>query len=174
MSREKKAQIIDSLQGMFSRCNVAILTDYRGLSTAELDAMRRKLREAGIDYKVVKNTLAQFAVKRVGWDAVADSFAGPVAVALGYGEISEPAKVLVDYIRTSKSTLSIKGGFLGDRLLTSRDVQTLAVLPTRGVLISQVMAGIQSPIVTLVSVLAAPIRGVMGVLQARIQQLEGK
>ena len=107
-------------------------------------------------------------------DEVAGSFEGPVAVALGYGEISEPARVLVDYIRTSKSILSIKGGFLGNRLLTSRDVETLATLPAREVLISQVMAGIQSPIVALVSVLAAPIRGIMGVLQARIKQLEGK
>jgi large subunit ribosomal protein L10 len=173
MSREKKAQIIDELQAMFSRSTVGVLTDYRGLSTAELSGMRRRLRESGIDYKVVKNTLAQFAARRVGWDRVAGSFEGPVAIAFGYGEISEPAKVLADHIRTSKSTLSIKGGFLGDRPLTPREVETLAVLPSREALISQVMAGIQSPMVALASVVAAPLRGMMGVLQARIKQLEG-
>jgi large subunit ribosomal protein L10 len=174
MSREKKAQIIESLQEVFSRCNVGILTDYRGLSTAEISDLRRKLRESGIDYKVVKNTLAQFAARRAGMDELAGSFEGPVAIAFGYGEIKGPAKVLADYIQTSKSTLSIKGGFLGDRLLTSGDVETLATLPAREVLIGQVMAGIQSPIVALVSLLGAPIRGVMGALQARIQQLEGE
>jgi large subunit ribosomal protein L10 len=174
MPREKKVQIIDSLQEIFSKCNIGVLTDYRGLSTAEINDLRRKLRESGIDYKVVKNTLAQFAAKRVGMNELAGSFEGPVAIAFGYGEIPEPARVLAEYIRTSKSTLSIKGGFLGDRLLTSGDVETLATLPARDVLISQVMAGIQSPIVALVSVLAAPVRGMMGVLQARIQQLEGE
>ncbi len=174
MSREKKAQIIDSLQEIFSKCSTGILTDYRGLSTAEMSDLRRKLRASGIDYKVVKNTLAQFAARRAGIDELAGSLEGPVAIAFGYGEITEPARVLADYIRTSKSTLSIKGGFLGDRLLTSGDVETLATLPAREVLISRVMAGMQSPIVALVSVLASPIRGIMGVLQARIQQLEGE
>jgi large subunit ribosomal protein L10 len=174
MSREKKAQIVESLQEVFSKCSIGILTDYRGLSTAEITDLRRKLRGSGINYKVVKNTLAQFAAKRAGLDQLAGSFEGPVAIAFGYGDIPEPAKILADYIRTSKSTLSIKGGFLGDRLLTTGDVETLATLPTRDVLISQVMAGIQSPIMALVSLLAAPLRGVMGVLQARIQQLEGE
>ena len=174
MSREKKAQIIDSLQEIFSRCQIGILTDYRGLSTAEINELRHRLRESGIEYKVVKNTLAQFAAKRAGMDELAGSFEGPVAMAFGYGEISEPARVLADYIRTSKSILSIKGGFLGDRVLTSRDVETLDTLPSREVLISQVIGGIYSPIVALASVLAAPIRGITGVLQARIQQLEGE
>ncbi len=174
MSREKKAQIIDSLQEVLSKCNVGILTDYRGLSTAELDELRRRLRESAIDYKVVKNTLAQFAAKRAGMSELAGSFEGPVAIAFGYGEITQPAKVLAEYIRAEKSTLSIKGGFLGDRLMTSGEVETLAKLPSREVLLSQVMAGIQSPIVSVAGILAAPIRGIMGVLQARIQQLEGE
>ena len=173
MSKEKKAQIIDSLQAVFAKCSTGVMTDYRGLSTAQVDELRRKLRASGIDYKVVKNTLAELAAKKAGMTEVSGAFEGPVAIAFGYGEISEPARVLVDYIRTSKSILSIKGGFLGNRLLTSGNVETLATLPTREVLISQVMAGIQSPIVALVSVLAAPIRGVMGVLQARMKQLEG-
>jgi large subunit ribosomal protein L10 len=174
MAREKKAQVMDSLEAIFTRCSVGILTDYRGLATAELNSLRRKLREAGIDYKVVKNTLARLAAKRVGWDKMAGSFEGPVAVAFGYGEISEPAKVLMGYIKGSKSTLGIKGGFLGDRLLTPAEVETLSALPAREVLLGQVMAGIQGPIVALASVLAAPIRGMMGVLQARMKQLEGR
>jgi large subunit ribosomal protein L10 len=174
MLREKKAKIVDGLQEIFSKCSTGVLTDYRGLSTAEISDLRRKLRASGIEYKVVKNTLAQLAARRAGMDELAASFKGPVAIAFGYGEITELARVLAEYIRSSKSTLSINGGFLGDRLLTSSDVETLATLPTREVLISQVIAGIQSPIVALVSVLAGPIRGFMGVLQARIQQMEGE
>jgi len=174
MATEKKEKIVESLQDTFARCNVGILTDYRGLTTTELNNLRRKLREAGIEYHVVKNSLAQFAVKNAGMEELADSFTGPVAVAFGYGEIPEPAKVLTDYIRTTKSVLSIKGGFFEDRVLSSRDVESLAKLPSREVLISQVLAGMQSPIYGLVNVLAGPIRGIMGVLQARIQQLEGE
>jgi large subunit ribosomal protein L10 len=160
------------LQEVFSKCSVGVLTDYRGLSTAEINNLRRKLRESGIEYKVVKNSLAQFAAKRAGKEELADSFEGPIAIAFGYGEIPDPARVLAEYIRASKSALSIKGGFLSNRILSPQEVETLSTLPAREVLISQVMAGIQSPIVNLVSVLASPIRGIMGVLQARIQQME--
>ena len=174
MATEKKMQIVDSLQEVFSRCNIGILTDYRGLSTAEITDLRRKLKEAGVEYRVVKNSLAQLAAKEAGMDELAGSFSGPVAVALGYGEIPEAARVLDDYIRSTKSVMTIKAGFMEDRLLSSKDVETLAILPARDVLIGQVMAGIQSPIMGLVSVLAAPVSGVMGVLQARIKQLEGE
>lgn len=173
MPTEKKVQIVENLRDIFSKCSIGILTDYRGLSTTEMNDLRRKLREAGIEFRVVKNSLAQFAAGRAGREELAGSFEGPVAIAFSSGEIPEVAKVLDDYIRTTKSILSIKGGFLEDRLLNSRDVETLARLPAREVLIGQVMAGIQSPIAGLVNVLAGPIRGVMGVLQARIQQLEG-
>ena len=83
MSREKKAQIIESLEETFSRCSVGILTDYRGLSVSEITILRRKLGESGIEYKVVKNTLARFAAERAGRADLATSFEGPVALALG-------------------------------------------------------------------------------------------
>ncbi|MFC1994949.1 50S ribosomal protein L10 [Chloroflexota bacterium] len=172
MSREKKTQIIDELQEDFSKSTVSILTDYRGLTTAEMNELRRKLRESGIEYRVVKNTLARFAITRAGRNELASLFEGPVAVALGYGDIAEPAKVLNEHIRASKSTLSLKGGFLGDRALTQQDVETLATLPSREILLAKVLGGMQSPIVGLVNVLTVPMRDVMGVLQARIKQLE--
>jgi large subunit ribosomal protein L10 len=173
MPTEKKIQMVESLQEVFTKCTVGILTDYRGLTTAELTNLRRRLREAGIEYRVVKNSLAQFAAKQAGKEELASSFEGPVAVALGYGEIQAAAKSLDDYIRTTKSILSIKAGFMEGRVLSAGEVETLAKLPSREVLISQVMAGMQSPITGLVNVLAGPIRGLMGVLQARIQQMEG-
>lgn len=174
MSREKKAQIIDSLQEVFYQCNIGILTDYRGLSASEMNVLRRRLRESGIGYKVVKNTLARLAAERAGKDELVSFLEGPIAVALGYGDITEPAKVLTDYIRTSKASLSIKGGFLGDELLTLAEVDTLSTLPSREILLAKVLGGMQSPIVALVSCLTTPIQGIIGVLQARIQQLEGE
>jgi len=174
MSREKKAQIIDSLQEVFSRCSIGVLTDYRGLSAPEMTDLRRRLRESGIEYKVVKNTLARFAAERAGKEELLGFFEGPVAIAFGYGDITEPARALANYIETSKATMSIKGGFLPDRLLTSEDVATLSTLPSREILLAKVLGGMQSPISALVSHLTAPMRGIIGVLQARIQQMEGE
>jgi len=174
MSREKKVQIIDSLQQVFSRCSIGILTDYRGLSANEMTDLRRRLRELGIEYKVVKNTLARFAAQRAGKEEMVSFFEGPVAIAFGYGDITEPARALADYIQASKASMSIKGGFLPDRLLTSEDVATLSTLPSREILLARVLGGMQSPISALVSQLTAPMRGIIGVLQARIQQLEGE
>jgi large subunit ribosomal protein L10 len=173
MATEKKEKMVASLQDVLSRCSLGILTDYRGLTTAELNNLRRKLRESGIEYRVVKNSLARIAARQAGLDELAGSFEGPMAVAFDYGESLVAAKILADYIRTTKSILNIRGGFLGERVLIPSEVETLARLPSKQVLISQVMAGIQSPIYGLVNVLAAPIRGIMGVLQARITQLEG-
>ena len=174
MPREKKAQTIDRLQEVFSKCSVGILTDYRGLSVPEITDLRRRLKASGIEYKVVKNTLARFAAGRAGKDELASFFVGPVAIAFGYGNITEPARALADYIGTSKASLSIKGGFLGDSLLTVEDVMTLSVLPSREVLLAKVVGGMQIPVLALLGCLTTPIRGFIGMLQARIQQLEGE
>lgn len=173
-AREKKVLAIDKLQEGLSKCSIGILTDYRGLSASEVTNLRRKLRESRIEYKVVKNTLARFAAERAGKDELVGFFQGPVAIAFGYGDIIEPARVLADYARTSKTSLSIKGGFLGDRLLTSEDVVTLATLPAREVILAKVVGGMQSPILALLNCLTNPMRGVIGVLQGRIKQMEGE
>lgn len=174
MSREKKTEIIDRFKDTFSRCSIGILTDYRGLSNSEITALRRRLGDSSVEYRVVKNTLARLAAERAGKANLAGSFVGPVAIALGYGDVTEPAKILADYISTSKSALTIKGGFLGDRVLTPEEVSTLARLPSREILLAKLLGGMQSPIAGLVNCLSAPISGVARVLQARIKQMEGE
>jgi large subunit ribosomal protein L10 len=173
MSREKKTEVIDSLKQLFSRCSVAVLTDYRGQSADEMTRLRRRLREVGIDYRVVKNTLARFAAQRSGREELAGYFEGPVAIAFGYGDITEPAKALATYIEESKASMTIKGGFLADRLLTKEEIITLSALPSKEVLLARVVGGVQGPLAALVGQLAAPMTGLIAGLQARIQQLEG-
>jgi large subunit ribosomal protein L10 len=174
MPREKKVQIIDDLKDLIARSNIGILTDYRGLSASEMNVLRRRLDGLGVDYRVVKNTLARFAVKKAGRDELTDLFEGPVAIAFGYGEVTELARSLDEYIRTSKTSLSIKGGFLSDRLLTSEEVTVLSKLPSREILLGKVLGGMQAPTMALLACLTAPMRGMVGVLQARIQQMEAK
>ena len=173
-TKEEKAQIIDSLQEIFSKCSVGVLTDYRGLTAAEMTELRRKLREANVEYRVVKNTLARFAAERAGKDELVSFFEGPVAIAFGYGDITEPPKALAAYIEDADVEMTLKGGFLPDRMLSLEEIETLSKLPSREILLAQVVGGIQSPISALVGCLGAPMSGLVGVLQARIQQLEGE
>jgi large subunit ribosomal protein L10 len=174
MPTEKKVKAVENLQQVFSKSNIGIVTDYRGLKTSELNEIRSKLKEASVEYKVVKNSLAQIAAQNVGLTHLKGTFQGPVAIAFGHGDITRAVKALSDYIRTTKSVLSIKGGFLEDRILSAKELETLAKLPSREALISRVIGGMQSPIYGIVNVLAGPIRGLAQVLRGRIQQLEAK
>ena len=122
MPTEKKEKLVAELQDAFSRCSVGILTDYRGLTVAEMSTLRRKLREANVEYKVIKNSLAQIAATNAGKAALTDKFVGPMAIAFGFGEIPEAAKVVTEYIKSSKSILSIKGAFFEDEVLDAAGV----------------------------------------------------
>lgn len=174
MPTEKKEKAVKSLEQVFAKASIGVVTDYRGLKTPELNELRRKLKESGSEYKVVKNSLAQIAAKNTGLEHLENSFKGPVGVAFGYGEATKTAKTIADYLRLSKSSLKIEWGFLKDRLLNAKDVDTLAKLPSREVLLARVVGGMQGPIYGIVNVLAAPLRGLAQVLQARVKQLEGK
>lgn len=173
-SKQKKAQTIDSLQEAISKCSIGILTDYRGLATPEMTTLRRKIQETNGEYKVVKNTLARFAAKGAGMDDLASLFEGPVAIAFGHGDITAPARILANFIRDGKESISIKGGFLADRVLTAEDIMTLSTLPSREILLARVFGQMKSPISSLLGYLTTPISGFIGVVQARIKQLEGE
>ena len=173
MPRVEKVKVVEELSQLLSECSIGILTDYRGLTTAEMTDLRRSLRSSEIKYRVVKNTLARFAAEKAGKSDLVGYFEGPVAIAFGYGDIVLPAKVLADYIKAQKSMLTIKGGFTGDRLFTPADIENLASLPSTEILLAKIVAGIQSPIYRLVNSLSSPMRGLVGVLQARAKQLEG-
>jgi large subunit ribosomal protein L10 len=172
VNREQKARIVEDLREAMAQCSSGIFTNYKGLSNAEITLLRRKLRELSIEYRVVKNTLARFAAEKAGKDFLTSSLEGPIAIAFGYDDIAGPAKVLTNFIRSSESMLSITGGFLDDRLLNQNDVKNLASIPSRDILLTQVLGGMQSPIVALVNYFVSPLREFSGIIQARIKQLE--
>ncbi|MFC1999504.1 50S ribosomal protein L10 [Chloroflexota bacterium] len=173
MIREQKEQAVKRIEEWLSDSNVAIVTDYRGMTVSEMSQLRRQLRDSGTQYHVVKNNMAAIAADAAGREALKDLLTGPCAIAFGYGEISETARVLSEFIRTAKVPLQIKGGLLNKRLLYRDDVTALASLPSRDALLSQLAGQMQAPISALLSVLSANLTGLMRVLQARKQQLEG-
>ncbi|MBI4186749.1 MAG: 50S ribosomal protein L10 [Chloroflexi bacterium] len=174
MSKEKKAATIDKLREVLAGSNAGVFTDFRGLATPDMLALRGKLKEAGAQYRVIKNTLSRLAAEKAGKGYLVSFFEEPTALAFGHGDITELAKVIAEYVRGGKTSLRIKGGFLGDKVFTSQDVMTISTLPPREVLLAKVLQGLQSPIAGLIQQLAAPIAGTIGLLQARIRQLEGQ
>ncbi len=173
MPTEKKKQIIDSLEQSFAKSTSGIATDYRGIKTSDVVALRRKLKEVGTEYHVIKNTLAKIAAGKAGKDQITSIFEGPIAIAFVKVDISKSAKVLTEHITMTKLAMSIKGGFLGNKILTPKEISTLATLPSREVLIAKMMGGIQGPLYGLLNQVNAPLRGLANVLQGRIKQLEG-
>lgn len=174
MSRGKKALVIDELEKLFSNADIGILTEYRGIKASGITVLRRTLEKSGIKFKVAKNTLARFAAAKAGKPSLVAALNGPIAIAFGSGGASESAKAVLDYIRATKSSLTIVGGFIGNKFISSDEVKSLAVLPPREVLIASVLGGLQSPIAILLAYLTAPMRDMVGVLQARIKQLEAE
>ncbi len=173
MTTKKKPQIVDQLTELLSQSKFVIATDYRGLSVAEMSELRHQLRNIGTEYHVVKNRLAKFAAENAGKQELFQLLTGPTALAFGSEDILQLAKALADYIRISKTTLSIKGGLIDSQLIGSEEVKRLATLPSIEVLRAILLGLLLSPIVSLQNVLSGNMRGLSSVLNARIQQLGG-
>ena len=173
MTTKKKPQIVDQLAELLSQSKFVIATDYRGLSVAEMSELRHQLRNIGTEYHVVKNRLAKFAAENAGKQELFQLLTGPTALAFGSEDILQLAKALGDYIRISKTTLSIKGGLIDSQLIGSEEVKRLATLPSIEVLRARLLGLLLSPIVSLQNVLSGNMRGLSSVLNARIQQLGG-
>ena len=173
MLKEKKEQMIDELASSLSRCTIAVATDYRGLTAKEMLQLRRRLAEAGIEYRGIKNTLTRFAAERAGKNQLETLLTGPVAIAFGYDDVIKPAQILREHIRSAGSVLKIKGGILGDKMLTAEDVANLATMPSKDILLARLVGQLNAPLQALHNVLSAPLRGLLNVMQARIKQVEG-
>jgi large subunit ribosomal protein L10 len=173
MRKEEKKEVVRELAQKLSGCDIAITTDYRGLSVAEMTELRRRLRQEGIEYRVIKNTLARFAAEQAGKEGLTSIIEGPTAIAFCHGDVAAPAKALVDYIRSSKSELKIRGGLLDRRVLSAAEVTTLAHLPPKEELVAKLLSGMQGTLFALVSVLSANITSFLNLLNARMKQLEG-
>jgi large subunit ribosomal protein L10 len=169
MLREKKVQIVSNLADDLSRSTIIIATNYQGLLAKQMADLRNALAKAGIGYHVVKNTLIYRAADQVGKPHLKDIIEGPVALAFGYGDVVNTAKALNQYIKSTASSLQIRGGLLGDRILLPEEVASLANLPPREVLISKLLGQLQTPVGTLHNILSFPLRGLLNVLQNKAQ-----
>lgn len=142
--REEKEQLVTAIADRLQRSKSVIVADYRGLNVAEATELRKQLREAGIEFQVLKNTLARRAADQVELSGLNQYLVGPTAVAFGYDDVVAPAKILNDYARKHKA-LELKGGVVEGRVIAPADVESLANLPSREGLLSMLLSVLQAP-----------------------------
>lgn len=172
MARPEKAVVVEELKDKLSRAQAVVLTDYRGLNVQEITELRRQLREAGVEYKVVKNTLATLAAKEVELDDLEQYLNGPTALAFGYDEPVSAAKIINEFARLHKE-LEIKGGVLEGNVIGLEAVLDLAALPPREELLAMVARAVQGPIAGLANALQGILRNLAYALDAVREQKEG-
>jgi large subunit ribosomal protein L10 len=170
--RPEKVAVVDEVREKLAGADAALLTEYRGLTVKQLAELRRALRPAGGEYKVYKNTLVRFAAREVVEDRLDSMLTGPTAIAFVQGDPAAVAKALREYARGHQA-LVLKGGLLGDKIVTAKDVEALADLPSRDVLLAQLAGAFQAPLVKLAGLLQALPRNFAYGLKALIDQRGG-
>lgn len=171
MKKEKKKLIAENLKQRFSKSKVVIVTDYKGLDVMAINALRRKLREADVEYQVAKNTLLIRASEGTGVDGIKDCFVGPSAIAISYEDPVSPAKVLTEFAKENQK-LEIKAGVMGNKVLDIAAIKSLASLPSREVLLGQVLSAMNGVPTAFVRVLSGVTRNFLNVLNAIKDQKE--
>jgi large subunit ribosomal protein L10 len=172
MARPEKVAVVEEIRTKLSEADAAVLTEYRGLTVPELAELRAALRGSGTEYKVFKNTLARRAVADSRLDGVESMFEGPVAIAFVRGDAAAAAKALRDFGRNHEA-LVVKGGLLGERLMGAVDIDALAELPSREVLLAQVAGAFQAPLTKAAGLFQAFTRNFAYGVKALIDQRGG-
>ena len=139
MRFEDKKKLVDELAEKFSRSAIVIATDFKGLNVVKLNDLRRKLREADVEYQVVKNRLLIRASENTDVALMTDQFQGPTAIAVGYDDPVKPAKALVNFAKDNEK-LEIKGGVMSGKALDFNAIKSLADMPPREILLGQLLS----------------------------------
>ena len=149
---ELKQPVVEEIKGYVSTAKAAVLVDYRGLTVAQDTELRKKLRDAGVVYKVYKNTMLNFAFKGTEFEALSNDLNGPTAVAFGMDDATVPARIILDCTKTMPN-LEFKSGVVEGSYYDSTKIQVIATIPSREVLISKLLGSLQSPITNFARVL---------------------
>lgn len=170
---EAKKQIVEEIKEKVNKAQSVVLVDYRGLNVEEVTELRKKYREAGVDYKVYKNTLMRFAFKDAGFEEFTKFLTGPNAIAFCYDDPVAPAKITNEFAKEHKN-LEIKSGIVDGKIISLDEIKELAELPPREVLIAKVLGGLNGPITGFVNVLQGNIRNLVYALNAIKEKQEAQ
>ena len=161
--RPEKNLIIDEIKTRVDRAPYVLLTDYTGMQVPQFNELRNRLSGAKAEYRVVKNSLTRIALKNAGMSELADMLEGPTAIVVERGDAIAATKAVFEFAKTHVN-LKIKGGIFEGKVISAMNLKALAALPSREVLLAQLLGTLQAPMVNLVSVLQAPMRDLVGVL----------
>jgi len=166
-----KEAVVEDIKEKIGKAQSIVLLDYRGLTVDEVTQLRDQMRSAGVEYRVIKNTMLTRAANELGIEGAEDLFKGPTAAAFGYTDAAAPAKILVDFIKKAKKT-EIKGGFLEGKLVDLSQIKYLADLPPKEVLVAKLLGTLNAPASNLVGVLSGLPRALVCALNAIKEQKE--
>lgn len=171
MRREEKAIQVSEIADRLGRAQAVVMVDYRGFNVAEMTELRKRLRDAGVEFKVAKNTLVARAARENNIEGLDEYLVGPVAMAFGYDDPVAPAKILSGFVKEVRKG-TIKGGILEGQVVNAEAIKQLSDLPPREVLIARVVGGMAAPLTGLVTVLSGTVRNLVYVLDAIREQKE--
>lgn len=158
---KSKQELVTELGEKLKSSVAGVLVDYKGINVENDTKLRKELRDAGVDYFVVKNTMLLRAAKEAGYDGLESVLTGTTALAISKDDAVSAAKILVKYAEGSKGKFSIKAGFVEGKVLDVKGVETLAKLPSRDELVAMTLRGLNAPISGFVNVLNANLRGLV-------------
>jgi large subunit ribosomal protein L10 len=170
MLKSEKEAAVQELKEKFTRAKTAIVAEFSKLDVATVTNLRKKFREGGVEYRVIKNTLARRAAKGTSLELVSDDFTGPIALALGYTDVVAPAKILADFLKDLE-TIKVRSGVVEGKKLDAREVKALAKLPGLPELRARLLGLFNEPAARLVRTIAAPGSQLARVLKAREEAL---
>jgi large subunit ribosomal protein L10 len=171
LNRTEKEEVISQLHAKMAKAKAAILAEPKRLNVATVTELRKKFREAQVEYRVVKNTLAQRAAKGTPVEALTEQFVGPTALVMSYDDVVAPAKILVDFTK-DRDTLAIRSAVIEGKVTDANGVKALAKMPGLQELRGTIASVIAQPASTLARMLATPGQKLAQVLKARQEQLE--
>lgn len=163
LTKTQKAKIVEELVDKFKRQKIAIFSDFHGVSVSKAQQLRRLLKKEQAEYRVAKKTLFDRALEANGFSLKTQEMKGEIGVAFGYGDETASAKTLFKFSKRN-DTFKILGGFLGTRTLSDKEVFVLAKLPSRDVLLGQLLGALQSPMRGLVTVLQGNTKNLVVIL----------
>ncbi len=162
---EEKKQAVAELSKSLREARTGVVVDYKGITVADDTKLRKELRESGSSYRVVKNTLLRLALKQAGIEGLDSVLEGTTAVAVNPEDYVAPARILNGYAEKNKD-FTIKAGFIDGKTASPDEIKTLASLPTKEVLVAQVLRGLNGPISGFVTVLNGTLKGLVVALNA--------
>jgi large subunit ribosomal protein L10 len=171
--RAEKVAVVNEVRERMDAADGALLTEYRGLTVAELAELRRELTAAGGDYKIYKNTLVRLAVADTPGAEMSDLLTGPTAIAFVQGDVSAVAKTLRDFARANPN-LIVKGGLVGASVMSAADIEVLADLPSRETLLAQFAGALSAPLQQLAGLVQALPRNLAYGLSALLEQRQSE